>query len=47
VLFTGGGCLLLRDALFQLFPHAVMLDDPVTANARGLSKIGTRSDIFS
>lgn len=47
VLLTGGGSILLQNDLLQLIPHATILDDPVTANARGLSKVGARSDIFS
>jgi hypothetical protein len=42
VLFTGGGTEMLKDALLQQYPHAVILPDPVTANALGLARYAIR-----
>jgi len=42
LLLTGGGCLVLGERLRQQLPHAVVLDDPVTANARGLARAAQR-----
>lgn len=39
VYFVGGGSLLLREQLADLYPHAVFVDDPQFANARGMLKI--------
>lgn len=39
VFFVGGGALLLRDQLIDLYPHAEMVEDPQFANARGMLKI--------
>ena len=39
VFFVGGGALLLRDQLADLYPHAQVVDDPQFANARGMLKI--------
>jgi len=39
VLLVGGGSLVMGDALREKFPHAILLDEPVTANVRGLAKI--------
>lgn len=38
IFFVGGGSLLLRDELENLYPHAVLVDDPQFANARGMLK---------
>lgn len=38
VYFVGGGSLLLRDQLEDLFPHGVFVEDPQFANARGMLK---------
>ncbi len=38
VLFTGGGSEMLRDALIVQYPHGVVLQDAVTANALGLAR---------
>jgi plasmid segregation protein ParM len=38
IFFVGGGSLLLRDELANLFPHAEIVDDPQYANARGMLK---------
>jgi len=38
VFFVGGGSLLLRAELNSLFPHAVFVEDPQFANARGMLK---------
>lgn len=38
VYFVGGGSMLLRDELKGLFPHAVFVEDPQFANARGMLK---------
>jgi hypothetical protein len=42
LLLTGGGCLVLGERLRQQLRHAVVLDDPVTANARGLARAAQR-----
>lgn len=46
LLATGGGSAALRDALLALYPHAIVLDDPVTANARGLAKYAARPGVL-
>ena len=38
VLFTGGGAEVLRDVLMAQYPHGIVLDDAVTANALGLAR---------
>lgn len=43
VLLTGGGALALQDTLLRQFPHAVLLPDPVTANAVGLTRYARRA----
>jgi len=42
LLLTGGGCLVLGERLQRQLRHAVVLDDPVTANARGLARAAQR-----
>ena len=42
LLLTGGGCLALGQRLQRQLRHAVVLDDPVTANARGLARAAQR-----
>lgn len=39
VFFVGGGALLLKQQLADLYPHAQVVDDPQFANARGMLKI--------
>lgn len=46
LLLTGGGCLALGDRLQAQLPHATLLDDPVTANARGLARLAQRLGLF-
>jgi len=46
LLLVGGGCLALGDRLQQQMPHATLLDDPVTANARGLARLAQRPGLF-
>ena len=47
LLFTGGGCLALKDQLQEQIPHAIFPgNDPVTANARGLAKLACRPGLF-
>lgn len=46
LLLAGGGCLALGDRLQQQMPHATLLDDPVTANARGLARLAQRPGLF-
>lgn len=43
VLFVGGGAEALRRHLLKTFPHGVVLDAPVTANALGLARYAQRS----
>jgi len=45
LLLTGGGCLALGDRLRQQLPHATLLHDPVTANARGLARLAQREGL--
>lgn len=47
ILLTGGGALALKDQLTKSLPHAIMLENPVTANARGLAKYAQRADVWS
>jgi hypothetical protein len=42
LLLTGGGCLVLGERLQRQLRHAEILDDPVTANARGLARAAQR-----
>jgi len=46
LLLTGGGVLMLGDRLLERLPHAVLLADPVTANARGLARLAQRPGLF-
>lgn len=46
VLLTGGGALVLQDALRRRIPHAEMLPQPVFANAVGLAKLVQRPSVF-
>ncbi len=46
LLLTGGGCLALDGRLQKQLPHATLLDEPVTANARGLARLARRSGVF-
>jgi len=45
LILTGGGCLALGQRLSQQLPHATLLHDPVTANARGLARLAQRGDL--
>lgn len=47
ILLTGGGALALKDQLGRALPHAIMLENPVTSNARGLSKYAQRADVWA
>jgi len=47
VLLTGGGALALKRELTKALPDAVMLDNPVTANARGLAQYARRADVWA
>lgn len=38
VLFVGGGAVVLKDQLLKHYPHAVVPNEPVFANARGMLK---------
>jgi plasmid segregation protein ParM len=40
ILITGGGALLLGHYIKKNFPHAVVVDDPIYANAKGYYKFG-------
>ncbi len=42
VLLTGGGALALAPRLLRLFPRAVVMHEPILANARGLAKLAVR-----
>jgi len=42
VLLTGGGALALAPRLLELYPQALVLAEPVLANARGLAKLAVR-----
>jgi len=43
IILTGGGALALGERLRSVFPNAIQLSDPVTANARGLARFAQRS----
>jgi hypothetical protein len=47
VLLTGGGVLAMRKTLLNRFPQAVLMPDPVLANARGLAKLANRPGFLS
>lgn len=40
ILITGGGALLLGHYIKRQFPHSIIIDDPVYANARGYYRFG-------
>ncbi|WP_148206872.1 ParM/StbA family protein [Natranaerobius thermophilus] len=40
IMFTGGGSLLLREYLEEMFPHVEFSQDPLWDNAKGLRKVG-------
>ena len=46
LLLTGGGAQALKDRLLAQYPQAVMLPDPVTANAAGMAKFAIRPRVF-
>ena len=46
LLLTGGGCLVMGDALKRHLKNAILLPDPITANARGLAKMAQRKGVF-
>ena len=46
ILLTGGGILAIGDRLRAIFPNAIELPDPVTANARGLAKFAQRFGVL-
>jgi hypothetical protein len=43
VLLTGGGVISLAPRLLRRFPEALVMPEPVLANARGLAKLACRS----
>ncbi|MCL4301667.1 MAG: ParM/StbA family protein [Anaerolineae bacterium] len=43
LLLTGGGAQALREFLLRQYPHALILPNPVTANAEGLAKFAVRT----
>lgn len=43
IFITGGGSLMIGDAIKARFDHAVVVEDPVFANARGYWKLGKSS----
>jgi len=47
VLLTGGGALALQRELTRALPDAVLLANPVTANARGLAQYARRADVWA
>jgi hypothetical protein len=47
ILITGGGGQALATKLTNRYPHAVLVPDPVLANARGLAKAAQRTGFFS
>jgi len=47
VILTGGGALALQRELSKVLPDAVLLDNPVTANARGLAQYACRADVWA
>jgi hypothetical protein len=46
IILTGGGALAVSDALLRQIPHATLLPDAVTANARGLARFAQRPRTF-
>jgi len=46
ILLTGGGSLALGNRLRYMFPNAIELMDPVTANARGLARFAQRKGVL-
>lgn len=47
VLLTGGGALAMAPRLLRRFPDAIVMHEPVLANARGLAKLATRPGFLS
>lgn len=43
LLFTGGGAEALRSELTRLYPHGLVLPNPVTTNALGLARYAQRA----
>jgi len=46
ILLTGGGALALSDRLRRVYPQAIELPEPVTANVRGLARFAQRKGIL-
>jgi hypothetical protein len=46
VLLAGGGAMVLDSAIRRHIPHAIMLNEPVTANAVGLARLAQRPGVF-
>jgi len=46
LLITGGGAQALQEKLLAQYPQAVILPDPVTANAAGMAKFALRPRVF-
>lgn len=46
LIITGGGAMALKKWLLEHYPYAIILDDPVTANARGLARYAIREGVF-
>jgi len=47
VLFTGGGSIAHAEQLRKQINHGILLDDAVTANARGLAKFAARPGVWN
>lgn len=46
LIITGGGAQALQSSLLRHYPHAIMLPNPVTANAEGLARYSVRSGVL-
>lgn len=46
LIITGGGAMALKKWLQEHYPYAIILDNPVTANARGLARYAVREGVF-
>lgn len=46
LILTGGGALVLKEMLLEHYPYAIILDNPVLANAEGMARYAIREGVF-
>lgn len=47
IYITGGGTFLFKDAFLKIFPNAVIMEDPIFSNCKGLIKFLSRKFIYN